>query len=242
MRFPTLPLRPIPQVKASIDWKSVTIRENGEALVAVSSLDNKGVFTDAQYFQQGLPHAMKEMYAREAVAEKLIQAAALLPAGYALLVWDAWRPLAVQQALFDAQYQAVREQFPALSESEVHRRTRTYVAVPSNDPACPSPHYTGGAVDLTIVDATGSPLPMGTAFDTFDTRSRSRALEEQVEKGVQLTEEQQEWLENRRLLYFVMTTVGFMYDREEWWHFDYGNQFWGSVTGRDALYNGIELS
>lgn len=241
MRFPTFPLQPIPRIKAPIDWKNIPIQENKESLVALSPLDKKGIFIDAQYFQLGLPQALKELYAREGVVEKLIQAAELLPTGYALLIWDAWRPLAVQQALFDAQCQVVREQFPSLSEREVQKQTQIYVYAPSDNISCPSPHYTGGSIDLTIVDATGSPLPMGTAFDTFDSRSRSRALEEQAENGSQLAEEEQGWLENRRLLYSVMATVGFTYDWEEWWHFDYGNQSWGAITGRAAMYNGIEL-
>ncbi|HEY4384962.1 MAG TPA: M15 family metallopeptidase [Ktedonobacteraceae bacterium] len=239
MPFPTFPLQPIPPIKAPIDWKTVTIHENSEPLVTLSALDKKGILIDAQYFQMGLPHAQQELYAREGAVEKLIQAAALLPAGYALLIWDAWRPLAVQQALFDAQYQMVREQFPSLSEQEVQKQVQIYVCAPSDNISCPSLHYTGGAIDLTIVDATGSPLPMGTAFDTFDSRSRSRALEEQLESGRQLTEEEQAWLENRRLLYCVMTTAGFTYDWEEWWHFDYGNQPWGAATGKNAIYNGI---
>lgn len=241
MRFPQHLLHPIPHIKPSVDWKHVSIQENGESLVALSSLNEKGISLDAHYFHQGLPGALKELYAREGVAKKLLQAASLLPPGYTLLIWDAWRPLTVQQAVFDAQCQVVREHFPTWTEQEVHKHTLMYVFAPSDTPSCPSPHYTGGSIDLAILDTTGTPLPMGTAFDTFDSRSRTRALEELVEKGRQLTAEEQEWLENRRVLCSVMTSVGFTYDWEEWWHFDYGNQSWGVVTGRDAIYNGIEL-
>ncbi|MCG4287414.1 D-alanyl-D-alanine dipeptidase, partial [Lactobacillaceae bacterium KNUT 0156] len=43
--------------------------------------------------------------------------------------------------------------------------------------------------------------------------------------------------ENRRLLYHVMTQAGFTNYIEEWWHFDYGNQNWATVSKRDfAVY------
>ena len=31
---------------------------------------------------------------------------------------------------------------------------------------------------------------------------------------------------------------GFTAYLEEWWHFDYGDQFWGLATGRAARYAG----
>ena len=37
-----------------------------------------------------------------------------------------------------------------------------------------------------------------------------------------------------------MIEQGFTSYAEEWWHFDYGDQFWGSITGQDAIYGPIE--
>ena len=35
-----------------------------------------------------------------------------------------------------------------------------------------------------------------------------------------------------------MSAQGFTAYHEEWWHFDYGDQFWGLATGRAACYAG----
>lgn len=41
---------------------------------------------------------------------------------------------------------------------------------------------------------------------------------------------------NRRLLYTVMVEAGFTNYPLEWWHYDYGDQFWGHLSKRDAIY------
>src|SRR5437016_2871142 len=225
-QFEILAVKPIPAINAPVEWKKVIIRECREPLIALSTLKDRGVLVEPEYFQKGIPGAVEEVYVREGVAQKLVFAASQLPAGYHLLVWDAWRPLSVQQALFDGQCQVLRAQFPTLPEEEVRRQAETYVSIPSNHILHPSPHYTAGAVDLTLADAHGRPLPMGAEFDAFSLSSRTRSLEEFIEKGENLNEEEQMALYNRRVLYHTMTASGFTNYWEEWWHFDYGNQFW----------------
>jgi zinc D-Ala-D-Ala dipeptidase len=239
-QFEMLAAKPIPAINAHVDWKKVTIRECREPLLALSTLKDTGVLVEAEYFQKGIPGAIEEVYVREGVAQKLVFAASQLPAGYRLLIWDAWRPLSVQQALFDGQCQVLREQSPTLSEEEVRRQAETYVSIPSNHILHPSPHYTGGAVDLTLADTHGRPFPMGTEFDAFSLSSRTRALEDPIEKGNHLNKEEQQALYNRRVLYHTMITSGFTNYYEEWWHFDYGDQFWGAVSSNTAIYGPIE--
>ena len=93
------------------------------------------------------------------------------------------------------------------------------MVLPSSDPKKPSPHSTGGSVDVTILDESGIPLDMGTKFDDSSIAS-STAYFEKVDDII---------TENRRLLYHVMTEQGFTNYSEEWWHFDYGNQNWAWV-------------
>ncbi len=239
-QFETLAAKPIPAINAPAGWKEVTIRECRESLLALSTLKDTRVLIEPEYFQKGIPGATEEVYARESVAQKLVFAASQLPVGYYLLVWDAWRPLSVQQALFDGQCQVLQEQFLTLSEEEVRRQAETYVSIPSDHILHPSPHYTGGAVDLTLADAHGHPLPMGIEFDAFTLLSRTRFLEDLIEKGEYLNEEEQLALYNRRVLYHTMIASGFTNYWEEWWHFDYGNQFWAAVSSNTALYGPIE--
>ena len=43
-------------------------------------------------------------------------------------------------------------------------------------------------------------------------------------------------MQNRRLLFNAMVDQGFTNYSEEWWHFDYGNQFWALINGVHAIY------
>ena len=65
--------------------------------------------------------------------------------GLALKIFDGYRPLSVQKAMWAI--------FP----------NADYVA----NPAKGSRHNRGAAVDLTIIKTDGTELPMGTAFDDF---------------------------------------------------------------------------
>ena len=70
----------------------------------------------------------------------------LRPQGYGLKVWDAYRPPAAQQALWELS------------------KNRSFVASPDHGHAI---HTWGAAVDATLVDAAGRELKMPTDFDDF---------------------------------------------------------------------------
>ena len=42
--------------------------------------------------------------------------------------------------------------------------------------------------------------------------------------------------DNRRLLYNLMTSVGFVNYRCEWWHYAYGERQWAVLTGKSPFY------
>lgn len=117
------------------------------------------------------------------------------------LVLDALRPQRVQQQLWDA-----------LEGTEL----RLYLA----NPVRGSIHSYGMALDLTLVDADGVELDMGTGFDDMTELSHP-ALEEGFLLAGQLTEQQ---LANRRLLREAMLQAGFLGINTEWWHFDCGDR------------------
>lgn len=76
------------------------------------------------------------------------------------------------------------------------------------DPRIGSPHSRGVAVDLTLLDAAGQPLDMGTAFDAFTPSSHHGSAE--VSPAAQA---------NRCLLLGIMTTAGWDFYTSEWWHY-----------------------
>lgn len=80
------------------------------------------------------------------------------------------------------------------------------------DPARGSPHSRGVAVDLTLVDATGQALDMGTGFDAFEKAS--------YHADTSISEVAQR---NRFLLLGIMTAAGWSHNPKEWWHYQLPN-------------------
>ena len=88
------------------------------------------------------------------------------------------------------------------------------------NPARRSIHSFGMAVDLTLLDAQGHELDMGTGFD--DTTELSHpALEDQFAAQGRL---QPEHLRHRAVLRHAMQHGGWQGIATEWWHFDHGDR------------------
>lgn len=218
-------MRAIPSLASTEGWRDVEIVGVDEPLVRVAEIGPR-VWDDPRYHAFGLPGALAEGWVREGVAHRLAAAAASLGDGFGLVVWDGYRPIATQTALFNSyldELSMVHADWPADALEEAAAR---YVTPPSRSLFAPPPHLTGGAVDLTLADAEGAPLDLGTDFDAFVAEAGARALEETPG----------EERDRRRRLYWAMADQGFTAYVEEWWHFDYGDQFWGLATDRPAIY------
>jgi zinc D-Ala-D-Ala dipeptidase len=96
---------------------------------------------------------------------------------------------------------------------------RLWDKVPNPDyvtpPAKGSMHSRGAAVDLTIVDAEGKELDMGTPYDFFGPEAHSDNLSLPAKV-----------LSNRQLLRETLSAVGFKGIRTEWWHFSFQGKEW----------------
>ena len=108
--------------------------------------------------------------------------------GLGLKLLDCYRPRPIQQKLW--------EKVPNPS----------YVTPPKKG----SMHNRGRAVDLTLVDAAGQELDMGTPFDFFGPRAHHT-----------FTDLPDSILQRRILLKDVMEDHGFRPIRTEWWHYYY---------------------
>jgi D-alanyl-D-alanine dipeptidase len=131
---------------------------------------------------------------RRDAAERLARVQRALRAeGLGLMVWDCYRPFSVQ------------ERFWALVPDE------RYVARPVRRDGRPvegSKHNRGAAVDVTLVDAAGRPLPMPTGFDDFSERAHRGAPAAPAARA------------NASRLEAAMAAEGFEPLATEWWHFD----------------------
>lgn len=115
-----------------------------------------------------------------------------------LIVYDAARPLSVQQIMWDKVKGTPQQNFV------------------SNPARGGGLHNYGVAVDVSIVDACGNPLDMGCDFDSFDERAGMKRERELLKEG-KLTQQQ---IDNRLLLRRVMISAGFALLPGEWWHFN----------------------
>lgn len=77
------------------------------------------------------------------------------------------------------------------------------------DPRRGSPHSRGVAVDLTLIDGAGRALDMGTGFDAFTPLSYHG-----VTAGIGVAAQR-----NRLVLLGIMTSAGWDFYRNEWWHY-----------------------
>lgn len=118
-----------------------------------------------------------------------------------LLVLDALRPQRVQERLW-----------AALEGTELTQ----YLAPPARG----SIHSFGMAIDITLVDASGRELDMGTPFDDLSERSHP-ALETPLLARGEITPQH---VAHRRLLRDVMSEAGWRGISKEWWHFDAGDR------------------
>lgn len=110
--------------------------------------------------------------------------------GYTFKIFDVYRPPEVQWVFWG------------------HTPDPDFLANPRRG----SPHSRGVAVDLTLCDANGNELDMGTAFDAFTPLS--------YHENQEISAEAQR---NRLLLMGIMTTAGWDFYRNEWWHYQLFN-------------------
>ncbi|CCQ75703.1 D-alanyl-D-alanine dipeptidase [Magnetospira sp. QH-2] len=100
--------------------------------------------------------------------------------------------------------------FDAFRPSEAQWRLWNHTPDPEflADPRRGSPHSRGAAIDLTLLDRHGRELEMGTPFDRFSPLSHHGNGD--ISPAAQ---------HNRLLLMGLMTTAGWDFYRNEWWHY-----------------------
>ncbi len=163
-----------------------------------------------------------------------------------LAIFDAWRPVAVQRFMVEhaigeeCARQGVDRSRPSAALDQVIAEVGRFWAPPSDDPATPPPHSTGAAVDLTLADAHGGELGMGSAIDAIGTVSEPDHFLHQA--GMLPDGEDRQrcllWHRRRAALRDAMQAAGFAQHPNEWWHFSWGDQLWAWRTGASAARYG----
>ncbi|WP_114423788.1 M15 family metallopeptidase [Nocardioides houyundeii] len=193
---------------------AVPVRENGDPLVRLAA---------------GFGPA--RALVRSGLAECLETAAAQLPPGVALRVVEGHRTASDQQAIIATYTAELRAARPGIPAEELARLTSRFVA-----PLEVAPHVAGGAVDLTLVDATGAELDLGTAIDATPEASQGRCFTAATGIGAEARA-------HRDLLARVLGAAGLVNYPTEWWHWSYGDRYWALTTGAPAaLYGPVDLA
>lgn len=144
---------------------------------------------------------LSEAYLHPDAAQAVTKAQRILKTlhpSYKLIIYDAARPMSVQQKMWN-----------------VVKGTPKYIYV-SNPAHGGGLHNYGLAVDIGIADSLNIPLPMGTEVDFMGAASHI-TNEAQLVKDKKITRQERE---NRLLLRKVMKEAGFRPLPSEWWHFN----------------------
>jgi zinc D-Ala-D-Ala dipeptidase len=202
----------------------------------------------------------KIMYLRKTVAETLSKINTTLQnpvfteffrGEVELYVQDALRPISLQKKLHDELIPTLlRTQHPGISDEAVAERIQDLIAVPSSDPRRPSPHATGGALDVilrykqpTREYVADSQVFMGHC----DADTGDRILPDYFEQHEPQTDDDRHAQCNRRAYYAIMTGAAFGVDTglvcnpTEWWHWGSGDQLAAKVRGDAAAYYSVAV-
>lgn len=228
-------------------YQQVPIEDCHDPLVAIP-LAQFAVELPHPYMHLGAPYGDRSpYYLRQGVLERLQQAQLQLQQthpGWRIQIFDAYRPIAVQQFMVDqAIDQAIQsrgwrdQRLSDSQQQEILQQVQQFWATPSLDPATPPPHSTGAAIDVTLSDAAGQTVDMGSPIDEMSPRSHpdyyaignSQAAGDAQSAGNTYAADdanQSQYHQNRLLLRQVMLIAGFQQHPQEWWHFSYGDQLW----------------
>lgn len=149
---------------------------------------------DDNFMVRCLYDDLREAYLHKDAIDPLLKAQQILRAkhpDYHLIIFDAARPMHIQQQMWNA-VKGTRQQ--------------NYVSNPAHGGGL---HNYGLAVDISIVNAKGDTIPMGTKVDHLGREAHT-----------DYTAISSEALQNRRLLISVMREAGFRSLPSEWWHFN----------------------
>ena len=200
-----------PPLPALIEPTSAPLVTNpvSEPLVKIA---HPRITTLENYRLAGWAHASSGTWLRQSVFARLTRAVESLPHRWGMCVFDAWRPLELQAALYKAAYKDRTLQLG-------------FVSTPDQSPHSPPPHLTGGAIDCSLT-LDGIPFSLGSEFDDFYGPAHAAAFESEAGVNQKL----------RRWLYWTMHHAGFVILDTEWWHFEYGTRRWAGITGAEPLF------
>jgi len=169
-----------------------------EGLVLLTDLDDSFIvdlrYSTSDNFFKKCFYPVEVCAIRMETGEKLVKAHSIFrEKGYTIKVWDAYRPLSIQRAFYEAYPGTIFVAKPPDPSIKTDLRPR---------------HNNGMAVDITLVDKDGKELEMPSGFDDFTEKASPTYAHMSAEAR-----------KNIDYLLKVMTSCGFKIHEGEWWHF-----------------------
>ncbi|WP_055075443.1 M15 family metallopeptidase [Pseudanabaena sp. 'Roaring Creek'] len=231
-------------------YQIIPISECGEQLVAIAS----DIYRIAPhpYMALGAPYGDRSpFFIRQGILERLQKSQAYLRTlrpNWQIAVFDAYRPIPVQQFMVDYSFTQLAESKGLPVENLTKEQKKSLMteviefwAIPSDDPQTPPPHSTGAAIDVTLYryptqdEDSIQEINMGSPIDEISDRS----FPDYFANSLDIKE--REFHRDRQLLNQVMTYSGFQRHPNEWWHFSYGDQLWAWISNeKSAIYGGVK--
>jgi zinc D-Ala-D-Ala dipeptidase len=219
-------------------YQRITIAESHDPLIEIPPEFPR--VTPHPYASLGAPYGEKSpFFLRAGVIDRLKTAQQTLETQqptWRIQIFDAYRPVAVQQFMVDHSFaEVVRDRgwdlqnLTSEQQAAALQQVHQFWAKPNSNPLTPPPHSTGAALDVTLVDQNGLPIDMGGELDEMTVRS----YPDHYVGLADLAAEQFDT--NRQLLNFCMAQAGFERHYHEWWHFSWGDQLWAWLKGRREL-------
>lgn len=200
---------------------AVPVRETGERLVDVRREGSLLVDGRKEADSGGACGHL-----RAGVLERLAKAEARLPDGLRLLYVEGYRPPALQRRYFEAYAATLRARNPEWPADRLRSAASRYVSPPEI-----APHSAGAAVDLTLADADGRELDLGTRMNADPEESAGACY---THAG-NISDEARA---HRDILGAALTAAGLVNYPTEWWHWSYGDRYWALMTGAPAAHYG----
>jgi zinc D-Ala-D-Ala dipeptidase len=225
-------------------YQTIPIIDCNEPLVPISK-DEFVLENPSAYVKLGADYQGKSPYfLREEVLQRLLKAKDKLKKvkpHWRIKVFDAYRPVNVQQFMVDYTFNSICRDRAApfrdhqldsnfltpREKASIYEEVYQIWAIPSDNPLTPPPHSTGSAIDLTLLDDNNLEVNMGGEIDELSERS-------QPDYYIKSTNLQEKLFhENREILLEIMSYGGFRRHQGEWWHFSYGDQMWAWLQNLD---------
>lgn len=204
-----------------IDFDSVKLVEGRFPLEVVEISETDGFFLNSKF--------TSDFRIRKSIYDMMKAAQKRLPDNYCFMIYEAYRPLARQVALWKMATDYIEKEYPDASPQQKRDMTETFVADPFN--GIGSGHQACCAIDISLCDKSGKEYNMGTACQEISPLSNTYA------EGLG-----PEAIRNRKILVDALESEGFINYSSEWWHFSYGDHQWAYLKGvGEAFFGPIDI-